>query len=58
MGKCENCRICYPSAIDRVLLLSLTWLMTLLLLCNVEPFPKRCPICGHPLKYHDKRTAV
>jgi rubrerythrin len=58
MGTCEDCRICSPSALDKILLLSLTWLMTLLLLCNVEPAHKRCPICGHPLKYHRKRPAV
>jgi len=56
MGRCPDCRICSPSAFDRVLLLSLTWLMILLLLCNVEPFHERCPICGHPLKYHEKHA--
>ena len=58
MGKCKDCRICAPTAVERVLFLSLAWLMTLLLLCNVEPFHKRCPVCGHPLRYHHKRAAV
>ncbi len=57
-GKCEECRICSPSALDKTLLLSLTWLMTLRLLCNAEPCQTRCPICGHPLRYHNKRAAV
>jgi hypothetical protein len=43
---------------EKVLLTSLALLMTLLLRCNAEPFLTRCPICGHPLKYHDKHAAV
>jgi hypothetical protein len=58
MVKCEDCRICAPSGFGKVLLLSLALLMTLLLLCRVEPRHTRCPICGHPLKYPRKRAAV
>lgn len=57
MGKCEDCRICHPSGIDLLLSLSIVFLMTVLLLLKAEPPGTRCPICGHPLKYHDRRTA-
>ena len=57
-GRCPDCRVCSPTALDRILMLSMTALMTVLLLCRVEPFHSRCPVCGHPLRYHRKRAAV
>jgi len=50
--------MCSPSTLERVLLLSITLFMTVLLLCNVEPDDSRCPICGHPLRFHRRRAAV
>jgi len=55
---CPDCRVCSPSWVDRVFLLSLTWLMTLLVLCSAEPQATRCPICGHPLRCHKRWRAI
>ena len=58
IGTCEDCRICSPSPLDKLLRLNFVWLATLRLLLSREPAETRCPICGHPLRYHKKRTAV
>jgi hypothetical protein len=58
MGRCENCRVCSPTILDKILLMSVTLFMTILLLLRVEPAESRCPICGHSLKLHRGRPAV
>jgi rubrerythrin len=57
-GRCEDCRICSPSPLERLLLLNLLCLVSLRLLCGGEPAETRCPICGHPFRYHKRRAAV
>lgn len=58
IGRCEDCRICSPSPLDRLLLLNLFCLVSLRLFLSGEPAETRCPICGHPLRYHKRRPAV
>ena len=56
--RCEDCRICSPSPLDLLLALNLFLLAILRVILGREPAETRCPICEHPLRYHERRTAV
>jgi len=55
MGKCRDCRICTRPEVVKLLLLVPRLLMAIVLRWNVGLFRKRCPVCGHLLKHHERR---
>jgi len=56
MGKCRDCRICTRRGIVKVIYFFPRLVMAVLLGWNIGLFRRRCPICGHLLKHHERRA--
>jgi len=56
MGKCRDCRICTRTGIMKLICFFGRVPMEVLFRWNVGLFRRRCPICGHLLKHHERRA--